>query len=265
MQPQEQQSTQVQSSREPTRKLAGRRLGCVLVHGLTSTPRSLAEWAERFAKHGIDTHCVLLPGHGTQPEDLLHVQWEDWYACVAEAVHNMCRHCDRVFVLGQSLGGTLALRAAAHLPVDGIITLAAIAYLKDWRLWFLPFLRPFLRWRQSPDNDIARAVSDIDSYDRLPLHAIEQLLELAGLVRRDLQRITVPALLVQSEEDHVSPPGNLDFLFGRLGSTDKERIRLRNSYHVVSLDNDRQMVMEHSIRFLHRIGYGDTTADRQLL
>jgi carboxylesterase len=241
----------------------GRRLGCVLVHGLTSTPESLRSWAEAFQRHGIDTQLVLLPGHGTQPEDLLQVQWEDWYASLVTAVNEMRRTCDRVFVLGQSLGGTLALRAAAHAEVDGVITLAAIAYMQDWRLWFLPVLRPFLKWRQSPDNDIARDVSDTGSYDRLPLHAIEQLLELASMVRRDLPTISIPALVVQSEEDHVAPPGNLDFIHDRLGSQDKERIRLRNSYHVISLDHDRQMVLDHSIRFLHRVGYG--TAQRRRL
>ena len=131
--------------------------------------------------------------HGCQKNNLLLVQWEDWVATVQQAIEDLRKSCDRVFVLGQSLGGTLALRVAAHNEVDGVITLAAIAYLKDWRLWFLPVLRPFLQWRQSPDNDIAREVSDVGSYDRLPLHAIEQLLELASLVRTDLSRIQVPA------------------------------------------------------------------------
>lgn len=242
----------------PGLKRHGRRLGCVLVHGLGSSPAALSEWAEAFARHGIETQLVLLPGHGTTPEDLLLVQWEDWYAALLEALQDMRQSCDKVFVLGQSLGGSLALRAAAHDAVDGVITLAAIAYLKDWRLWFLPFLRPFLHWRQSPDNDIAREVSDTGSYDRIPLHAIEQLVELAALVRRDLPRISVPTLLVQSENDHVAPPGNLDFIHERIASPDKERMRLRDSYHVISLDHDRQRVIDHSIRFLHRVGYGDT-------
>jgi len=240
----------------------GRRLGCVLVHGLSSSPAALREWADAFSRHGIDAQLVLLPGHGTRPEDLLLVQWEDWVAAVLEAVQEMRQTCDKVFVLGQSLGGTLALHVAAHGAVDGVITLAAIAYLKDWRLWFLPVLRPFLRWRQSPDNDIARDVTDIGSYDRLPLHAIEQLLELAALVRQELPRIQVPALLVQSQNDHVAPPGNLALIHASIGSQDKELVRLRDSYHVISLDHDRQRMIDHSIRFLHRVGYGD--ASRQL-
>jgi carboxylesterase len=249
---------QPQLHRTPQSNYRGRRLGCVLVHGLSSSPAALREWAEAFSRHGIDTHLVLLPGHGTRPEDLLQVQWEDWYAAVVQAVQDMRQHCDKVFVLGQSLGGSLALRVAAHNAVDGVITLAAIAYLKNWRLWFLPFLRPFLRWRQSPDNDIARPISDSGSYDRLPLHAIEQLLELAGLVRRDLPQIEVPVLLVQSENDHVAPPGNLDFIYEHIGAVDKQLMRLRDSYHVISLDHDRLRVIDHSIRFLHRVGYGDS-------
>jgi carboxylesterase len=248
------------SSENPSvadRKHSGRRLGCVLVHGLSSTPQSLQGWATAFNQHGIDTRLVLLPGHGRQPEDLLLVQWPEWYASVVAAVEDLRRTCDRVFVLGQSLGGTLALRAAAHADIDGVITLAAIAYLKDWRLWFLPLMRPLKRWRQSPDNDIARQAVDTGSYDRLPFHSIEQLLELAAQVRRDLPSIRVPALLVQSTEDHVAPPGNLDYIHQHIGSADKERLQLHRSYHVISLDYDRDMVIERSIRFLHRVGYGD--------
>ena len=98
---------------------------------------------------GLSAIEVVNQGNaGTKPEDLLLVQWEDWVATVQQAIEELRRSCDRVFVLGQSLGGTLALRVAAHNEIDGVITLAAIAYLKDWRLWFLPVLRPFLQWRQ---------------------------------------------------------------------------------------------------------------------
>ena len=256
----EQRIQQPRSLDAPESQRRGRRLGCVLVHGLSSSPAALREWADAFSQHGIDTHLVLLPGHGTKPEDLLQVQWEDWLASVQQAVQDLRHSCDRVFVLGQSLGGTLALRVAARNEIDAVITLAAIAYLKDWRLWFLPFLRPFLQWRQSPDNDIARDVTDIGSYDRLPLHAIEQLLELASMVRTDLPRIQVPALLVQSENDHVAPPGNLDFIHERIGSPDKQLVRVRDSYHVLSLDHDRHRLIDLSIRFLHRVGYGDAAS-----
>ncbi len=262
MEPQEYPVRTNEPPQVPSLKQPGRRLGCVLVHGLSSTPQALQEWATAFNEHGIDTRLVLLPGHGRAPEDLLLVQWPEWYASVVAAIEDLRRTCDRVFVLGQSLGGTLALRAAAHADIDGVITLAAIAYLKDWRLWFLPLLRPLMRWRQSPDNDIAREVVDTGSYDRLPLHSLEQLLALAGQVRRDLPNIHVPALLVQSTEDHVAPPGNLDYIHARLGSEDKERLQLHRSYHVISLDHDRLMVIDRSIRFLHRIGYGSAAQAR---
>jgi len=236
----------------------GVRLGCLLVHGLTSTPQSMRALGSAFVQRGIDVEGILLPGHGTRPENLRGVGWTGWYAAVAEGVRSLRARCDRVFVLGQSLGGSLALHAAAHEHVDGVITLAAIAYLRDWRLWFLPLLVPVVRWRRRPVNDIARpGAVDAGSYDRMPLGAVQQLLDLARQVRAELPRVRVPALVVQSRADHVVPAGNAQYIYEHLGSTTKELVRLNHSYHVISLDNDFDLVVDRCVRFMRKIGYAE--------
>lgn len=234
--------------------LPARRLGCLLVHGLGSTPACMRELAEYLVRNGIEVEAVLLPGHGTRPEHLRAVRWQDWAAAVSAGLKRLRARADRVFVLGQSLGGSLALHCAAHEPVDGIITLAAVAYLRDWRIWFLPVLKPLKRWRQSPGNDIARDVIDEGSYDRLPLHAIQELLQLARRVRGELARIPVPALIVHGRDDHVAPVGNADYIHQRLRSENKELLHLDMSYHVITLDHDREFVAQRVLRFIRSVG-----------
>ena len=232
----------------------GRRMACLLIHGLGSTPHCMRELADELVQHGIDVEAVLLPGHGTQPADLQQITWADWYATVRDAVHRLRARADRVVVLGQSLGGTLALHAAAREPVDGVITLAGVAYLRDWRLLFLPVIKPFKRWRKSPGNDVSRDVVDVGSYDRLPLTAIQELLRLARIVRSELPSIHVPALIAHGNEDHVAPADNADFIHQRLGSTHKEILRLEASYHVITLDHDRDLVARRVVRFIRDVG-----------
>jgi carboxylesterase len=234
----------------------GRRLACLLIHGLGSTPRCMRDLADELVQHGIDVEAVLLPGHGTHPEDLQQITWADWYATVRDAVHRLRARADCVVVLGQSLGGTLALHAAAHEAVDGVITLAGVAYLRDWRLWFLPVVKPFKRWRRSPGNDVSRDVVDVGSYDRMPLTAIHELLRLARIVRSELASIRVPALIVHGNEDHVAPAQNADFIHQRLGSPHKEILRLEASYHVITLDHDRDLVARRVVRFIRDVGCG---------
>jgi carboxylesterase len=236
----------------------GRRIGCVLVHGLTSSPQSMRPLARALVERGIDVEGVLLPGHGTRPEDLRGVAWPDWYAAVAAGVAALRSRCDRVFVLGQSVGGTLALRAAAREPVDGVITLAALAYLRDWRLHFLSFLIPVMRWRRRAASDIARpGAVDAGAYDRMPLTTVQQLVDLLRQVRLDLPKVRVPALILHSKVDHVVAPDNARYIYAHLGSETKELVRLNHSYHVISLDNDLDLVVDRCVRFMRKIGYAE--------
>jgi carboxylesterase len=237
-------------------RIEARRVGILLVHGLTSTPLSMEPLGMALARHGMDVEGILLPGHGSRPEDLIGVAWEDWYASVRAAVADMRTRYDRVFVCGQSLGGSLALHLAAEENVHGVITLAGVAYLRDWRLRFLPLVARFRRWRRSPGNDIARpGTQDTGSYDRMPFTAIQELLELSKLVRQELPQVTAPALVMQSAVDHVVHAKNADYIHDRLGSRRKELVRLQNSYHVISLDNDFELVVDRIVRFVRRFGF----------
>jgi carboxylesterase len=208
-----------------------------------------------LARNGLDVEGIQLPGHGTRPEDLVGVTWDQWYTAAREALRAMRPRYDRIFVCGQSLGGSLALVLAAHEPVDGVISLAGVAYMRDWRFFFLPLIEKLRPWRRSPGNDIAKpGVRDIGSYDRMPLSALRQLLDVARQVRNDLPRVQAPALVVQSAVDHVVHTGNADYIHAHLGSRAKEIVRLQRSYHVISLDNDFDLVVDRVVRFVRKVG-----------
>jgi len=239
-------------------RMDGRRIGCLLVHGLTSTPQSVRALGEAFSARGIDVEAVLLPGHGTTPEDLESTSWEDWYEAVRIGLDRLRPRCDRLFVCGQSMGGALALRAAAREPVDGVLSLAGFVYLRDWRLRFLPLVKKVKRWRACIGNDIADPMRrDEVCYDRIAFSTIEQLVALGHALRPDLERIEVPALVMQSRVDHVVPPDTADYIYDMIRSTDKELVRLENSYHVISMDYDFDVVADRCVRFMRRIAFAE--------
>ena len=59
--------------------------GVLLVHGLTATTAEVRPLAEDLHAAGYTVSGPLLPGHGTQPEDLNHVRWQDWLQTVEES------------------------------------------------------------------------------------------------------------------------------------------------------------------------------------
>lgn len=252
------QAARAEAERRYAFRLEGRRIGCLLVHGLTSTPQSMRAVGEYLAEHGIDVEAVLLPGHGTTPEDLESTSWEDWYEAVRAGLDRLRPRCDRLFVCGQSMGGALAMRAAALEPVDGLITLAGFVYLRDWRVKLLPVLRRVMRWRRSIGNDIA----DPEAYDevcyaRMSLQTVEDLIALGRDVQPLLPDIEVPALIIQSRVDHVVPPDTADYIYDHIASRDKELVRLEHSYHVISMDYERDLVAERCVRFMRHVAYAE--------
>ena len=71
--------------------------------------------------------------------------------------------------------------------------------------------------------------------------------------RKELAQITIPVLLFHSTEDHVLPVSNTEIIMNEIGSTDKERIELANSYHVAVLDNDAETIYVNTLRFIERL------------
>ena len=100
-------------------------VGVVLVHGFTGTPYEVRYLGERLACAGFHVRAPLLPGHGTSLDALDATTWREWTEAVAHAVEAERKRCKRVAVVGQSLGGLLALHHAAH--DDTVACVASLA------------------------------------------------------------------------------------------------------------------------------------------
>jgi carboxylesterase len=122
--------------------IEGNKTGLLFIHGFTASPYEGKYIAERLhGKSGLTVSVPLLPGHGTNPDDLRDKTWKDWYNFVEEKLLELKESCTHVFVCGQSMGAAMALRLAVHQTFQGVICLAGAVFLKDWRLILLPLAR----------------------------------------------------------------------------------------------------------------------------
>ena len=94
------------------------RTGVLVVHGFTGTPMSVRPWGEHLAAAGFAVRGPLLPGHGTRWQDCNASTHDQWTTAVNDAFDVLAAECDRVFVAGLSLGGTLSIRLAEARPDD---------------------------------------------------------------------------------------------------------------------------------------------------
>lgn len=229
--------------------------GVLLCHGFTSTPASMRPWAEHLAAAGFTVRLPLLPGHGTSHADLASKSWSDWYDAATAAIAEMQATCDRIFVFGLSMGGTLTLRLAEQLgsEISGVVLVNASVHTEDPRAPFTKVLRYVMPTIPAIGNDIKKPGQDEFPYTRVPVKAVLQLQQLWATVRADIARVTQPTLMFVSVEDHIVEASNGVWLAEHIPAADKSSIVLQDSYHVATLDHDAELIFAKSLEFVVRL------------
>lgn len=234
-------------------------MGVVMCHGFTGSVMSVAPWAHALAE-GCDVRVVAprLTGHGTTWEDLSQSRWTDWYADVESAWAELAASCDKVFVAGLSMGGSLALRLAEKHPVAGVLLVNPAVASRNRLLPLSGVLRHIVASQPGVRSDIKKEGVEELGYDRISVAAAWSMSQLWKQVRTDMPRIEAPVILFRSEVDHVVDDSSHETLLRALPAT--EVVRLPNSYHVATLDNDADLIFERSISFVTEHARTESTA-----
>jgi carboxylesterase len=239
----------------------GGRTGVVLCHGYTGTPQSLGAWPATLAAAGFSVECPLLPGHGRQWQDMARTRWTDWYGAVDAAFTDLRGRCDEVFVMGLSMGGTLALRLAELHGDDvaGLVLVNPSLTTTRRAARFAPLLKLLVASTPGPGNDVALPGVVELAYARHPLRAFDSLRAFWRVVRADLGRVTQPLLVFRSANDHVVEPVSTQLLLAGVASTDVTEVVLTDSFHVATLDHDAPRIFADSIAFVRRHSRSEST------
>ncbi len=242
---------QVMRGAEPFR-YGGGDVGVLVSHGFTGTTQSVRPLGEALAAQGFTIAGPRLAGHGTSMEDHARSTALGWIRSIEEDLDWLEGRSSSVFFAGLSMGGMFSLYFAGTRPdlIQGIIPINACVYLDNpdlARLTFDPQAPPTV---PGVGSDIKAPGIEELVYPEVPMPAVKEFMALMRVTDDLLPSITCPALVLQSLEDHVVPPENGPYILERLGSTDKELVRLENSYHVATLDNDKELIAELTTRFI---------------
>ena len=230
-------------------------VGALVIHGFTGTPVSMLPIGRALAAAGHHVELPRLPGHATHIDDMVATVWGDWYAEVAHAYDHLCQRADRVVVVGQSMGATLALTLAVDRPVIGVVAINPLT--RDRGADAYEMIDELLADRHTVvpggPSDIACGEAFDPSYTDTPLAALRSLLhDGAGELTDRLASGTAPLRLFTSRQDHVVDPADSEFLAGAWGGT-VEHTWLERSYHVATLDYDGELVTAGTAEFVARL------------
>jgi carboxylesterase len=234
---------------------AGGPNGALALHGFTGCPQSMRGLAQAFAAAGFAVELPRLPGHGTAIDDMLETGWTDWSAAAEQAYQDLATRCDKVVVAGLSMGGTLTLwLAEKHAEIAGIVLVNAAAEppADSFREMLQGILDSGNPTMPAVGNDIADPGATEMAYDATPVAALLSMFEAVNQIASRLGEIECPVLLINSPQDHVVPPSSSDLIAEGV-SGPLERVTLERSYHVATLDYDKDEIERRAVEFAGKV------------
>ena len=242
----------------------GAGVSALLIHGLTGTPYEMRYLGERLAIRGVRVRGVKLAGHAGLPEELGAVGYDNWYESVVNGLEELRQYGEPIVVVGLSMGAVLSARLAADQgeSVAGLALLAPAFFLPTSTSLALRGLRGLLGSITERIYLFNPGASDIhDAAARsihpncrlMPLSAPLKLLDLSAIVKPMLPRITQPALVMHARRDHTCPiRKNVDYVMKHLGSAEKRAVELDESYHVITVDSEKERLVDEVGEFVER-------------
>jgi len=261
--------------------LPGGRNGVLLIHGLTGTPTEMRLVAKGLNRNGFTVHGMQLAGHCGDEADLLATGWHDWYRSVVEAAEKLRGEVDHLFVAGLSMGALLALKLAADHPdkVDGLGLYGTTFVYDGWTIpWIgkLSFMLPLVcslgfghkakfhecfpygikdeRIRQRIAGSMLSGDSAAAGLPGNPWPSLAEFYRLSFRVRQQLKSVRTPCLVVHAKDDDVASLKNVRMVV-RGVSGPVETVLLENSYHMITVDQERDQVIERSTRFFNEVAH----------
>ena len=184
--------------------------GILLVHGLGDSPWSFNDIGQALAAQGFLVRTVLLPGHGTRPEDLQDVTFEQWRQVVHEQAATMQRDVGEVYMGGFSTGANLALDYAYSSPdIAGLVLFSPGFRSNSAWDWLTPLVAKFRPWLFEPDGQ--RPMQNSVRYLTTPTNGFAQFYRSSKVARSLLDKNTYdkPVFMAVAQHDSVL---NTDYL-----------------------------------------------------
>jgi carboxylesterase len=242
----------------------------LLLHGLSSSPYEMRFLSRALHREGFTVMAPKLDGYsaGTQEKRM-----EAWLASAVREFDLLKSRYEQVSICGLSIGAALSIALAAQRPAARALILLSVTL--DYDGWAIPWYRFLLgwayytplrhRWRYREGepyglkNEALRAkIARVMQRDKISevgpatisLPALHEASRLSRKVRRQLPAVTADTLIIHAIDDETSSPLNARFVDSAIGANFLRTIFLDDSYHMITSDNEREIVAREIVMFL---------------
>jgi len=238
------------------------RKGIILVHGYMAAPEEMRPLADYLYKNGYNVYGVRLQGHGTAPEDLAIQNWGKWYDSASRAYIIMKNSVKTFSIVGFSMGGGIALLQAANKPgrFTGVISINAPFKLMSVASRFAPVIVAWnkLLTKIKIDKWKMEFVENDPEYPQInylrnPVSGGYELDKLMRFVENRLGKVTDPTLIIHASGDPVVDPVSGEEIFEKLGTKEKQLIRVYANHHGILRGKEADEVNAMVLTFLKKL------------
>ncbi len=231
------------------------KVGILLIHGFTASPQELKELGQYLHKKGFTVSCPLLRGHGTSPEQLFNYKYKDWLKQLRSELRILENDSEEIHIIGNSFGGNLAVLIANYSNKVRSLSLLASPFTSrfDRSMRLLAYI--FKNLKLFKKKNLSKKVKKVYQkskrifYAQVPISAVLELGRVVQKSRGTLQKIKIPVLLVQAENDKIIPQNNANYLLSNLD--DFKIFLVPKSIHVFLIDNNKMMAFEEIYKFIN--------------
>ena len=227
----------------------------VFVHGFMGTPDQFADMMESVYESGISAVSILLPGHGKTGYEFAKCSVEDWEMHLRSEL--VCyQNYERIYLVGHSIGGLLALNASTEFNIKGVVALSTplkihllnpVACLKKAKLLFLKKnheIKASYRNAMGIGKPFYRTVPLWSSVMFQPYRLMRKSAQM-------LSRVTVPTLTIHSKNDETTAFKSAEMFEGLLVNSKHEAIVLENAWHAYYSKNEKKIIVDAIVKFIH--------------
>jgi len=232
-----------------------RRLGVLLLHGFTSSVRTVDGMVPLLQQAGLPHRMPVLRGHGTQYTDMEGVTAQDWYEDAERALLELAGEVDKVIVVGLSMGGLVAIHLGIRHPdkIAGLVTWAAALRFRDPLAPLSFAMAKVVKSWPAPEafNDKSLKVYS-ENYPRFMTSAFVSLFNFAQETERRLPELKVPICVVQSKKDQVVDPLAANLIYRDVASPWREIHWFHKSGHEMGQDLEHDAVFARTMEFISK-------------
>jgi carboxylesterase len=247
----------------------------LLLHGLSGSPAEMHHLGRRLRQAGYVVSIPSVPGcaYGTREDPFDSGRWEEWVQHASDELQRLAGKHGLVHVAGLCMGSLLAMRLAIDHPDKvAALSLISVTLQQDgWAVpWYMGMLRvaghtglrhrlkvrerfPFGLKNERLRTRVARSMADEGVSEAgasfIPLSSIHQGYRVSRAVRRDIRRVKAPCLVQHAYEDDIAHPRNAEFVARNVGARWVRMVMYRDSYHILTMDNDKERVADETISF----------------